>query len=289
MKNVFVILLYFSCLSCFNQEKIVDKSKLLGNDIRLFQETPAWNLAKAVNDEDTAAIKREVEINMVSIDYKDERFGHTLLSMAIRNDKYESTKTLLTLGANPNAADKYMGTTPIIYAAKKDDPKYLKLLLSYNGNPNSAEDAPPIEGNTPRNTVLSSAIGYMDNSSLEKVKLLVAAGADVNSDNKGRTSKPLNDAFMAGKMDVALYLMEHGADYRSLMYTMVDGEEVYILKALRKATFDLNSEEYKQKLKVIAFLKAKGLDYDDEPIPDYILNEIKEKYPYNWKDYLGKY
>ncbi|WP_276090957.1 hypothetical protein [Pedobacter sp. JY14-1] len=40
---------------------------------------------------------------------------------------------------------------------------------------------------------------------------------------------------------------------------------------------------------VITFLKGKGLDYYKEPIPDYILKEIKKKYPKNWEEYAQKY
>lgn len=34
-------------------KKIVDKSELTGGDYRLFQNTPAWELAKAVEDGNT--------------------------------------------------------------------------------------------------------------------------------------------------------------------------------------------------------------------------------------------
>lgn len=47
--------LIFCCLllSCsnINRDKPVDKSELSGRDYRLFQNTPAWELAKAVQDE----------------------------------------------------------------------------------------------------------------------------------------------------------------------------------------------------------------------------------------------
>ena len=56
-----IIHLVFVCLlfSCSNmcREKIVDKSELTGGDYRLFQNTPAWELAKAVEDGNTAQLK----------------------------------------------------------------------------------------------------------------------------------------------------------------------------------------------------------------------------------------
>ena len=51
-----IILLVFSCLlfPCSNnsREKSVDSSELSNIDYRLFQNTPAWELAKAVQEED---------------------------------------------------------------------------------------------------------------------------------------------------------------------------------------------------------------------------------------------
>jgi len=52
MRKVFFLTVIISVLfSCNNRENIVDKSELLGDDYRLFQNTPAWELAKAVEDE----------------------------------------------------------------------------------------------------------------------------------------------------------------------------------------------------------------------------------------------
>lgn len=54
---IFIILIAIACLlfSCsdLSREKIVDKSELTGRDYRLFQNTPAWELAKAVEDENS--------------------------------------------------------------------------------------------------------------------------------------------------------------------------------------------------------------------------------------------
>lgn len=53
-----------SCLllSCsnINRDKTVSKSELSGRDYRLFQNTSAWKLAKAVQDEDVVKIDKIV-------------------------------------------------------------------------------------------------------------------------------------------------------------------------------------------------------------------------------------
>lgn len=292
MRNITILIVSFInifLLSCQNRETIVDKEKLLGFDIRLYQNTEAWELAKAVDDEDTEKIREEVVVKKVNINYKEEKFGKTLLQIAIWKSKYKSTKILLELGANPNLGDSYTGTTPLIEAAKNENPKFLELLLEHKGNPNAAENAPKIEGNNLRYTALVSAIGWNDDYSLEKVKMLVAAGADVNFDNKKRIEKPLNAAITYNKFDVALYLMQHGADYKNYKYTTFDGNEVYILKALRRSIVALDSKVHKEKIQVIAFLKEKGLDYEKEPIDDWALDDIKRQYPDSWKTYIEKY
>ena len=60
-----IILLIFSLMiiSCdkINREHKVNKEELLSSDYRIFQDTPAWELAKAVWDEDIDKIKKEVK------------------------------------------------------------------------------------------------------------------------------------------------------------------------------------------------------------------------------------
>lgn len=289
MKKLIIVCSLFLLTNCYNQETIVDKNTLLGYDYRLFQSTPAWTLAKAVQEQDIVKIKEEVLKNKVPVNYKETRFGSTLLFLAIFNGQYESAQTLLELGANPNLADTYQGTTPIIQAASNEDPKYLALLLKYKGNPNSSENAPEMEGNTTRNTALIKAISFEEESSLKKVRMLIDAGANVNSDNQGRTNLPLSLAIMLGKMQIVLCLLENNADYSRAMFSIDDEHKVYILEALRKCQFDLGSEKHKQKLQVIAFLKSKGLDYNKEPIPDDVLENIKKNHPNDWEKYAREY
>lgn len=54
----------------------------------------------------------------------------------------------------------------------------------------------------------------------------------------------------------------------------------------RKIDLPLDSEEYKFKLKIIDFLKEKGLDYHKEPIPDFMEKEIKRLHPNDWQEYM---
>lgn len=275
-----------------NQNEKIDKSKLLGNDYRLFQSTPVWSLAKAVEDMDTTKIKELISKGSANVNYQESRFGNTLLMMAILNSQYESVKILLRLGADPNLANMYRGTTAMIEAADNENPEYIKLLLKYKGNPSAIETAPVKDGDMVRKTALNSAISFTQGSSLAKVKLLAEAGADINYFNNGNpayTNLPLGEAFMQDKMEIVLYLLEQGADYKRAMYAAADEHEVYILEALRICFFDLNSPEYKKKMDIVSFLRKRGVEYVKQPIPDYILRDIKKKYPNGWQEYIKKY
>lgn len=292
MRILLVLLLCIAFTGCYNRDKKVDKEKLLGKDYRLFQDTPVWDLAKAVEDENVSLINQLATEKKHPIDYQESKFGNTLLMLAIENSDYKSVKALLDLGSSPNIADNYRGNTPMHDAAKNEDPKYLKLLIEHKGDPNVVENKPITEEDQGRKTPLNIAISYGSSNNLEKVKLLVKAGADINFYNDWfayTPHLPISDAITHERFDIAYYLLEQGARYDGIMYKTVQGDSVYILGALRRKIVDINTDEYKQKRKVISFLKTKGLNYEKEPIPDYIERDIKKRYPNNWQEYLEKY
>src|SRR4051812_39557126 len=96
---VFIFLLQFTITGCINRDKSVDKSRLLGYDYRLYQDSPAWELAKAVEDQDVVKIRQEVSRNKSLLNYQEPRFGTGLLQMAVGTEKYRSVETLVQLGA----------------------------------------------------------------------------------------------------------------------------------------------------------------------------------------------
>ncbi len=292
MKTLSILIIFFSLTGCYNRDRIVEKDKLLGKDYRLFQNTPVWDLAKATEDQDVFSIQNLVLEKKYPVNYPEPKFGNTLLMLAIENSDYKSVKALLDVGADPNVADNYRGSTPMHDAAKKKDPKYLKLLLEYKGNPNVIENNLPMENIETRETPLNVAISYPSGNNLEKVKLLVDAGANINFFNEHYTylpHSPLSDAIIHKKFDIATYLLEQGACYDEIMYKTVEGDTIYILGALRRKVVDLNTIEYQQKRKIISFLKNKGLDYEKEPIPNFIERDIKKKHPNSWEEYIKKY
>lgn len=283
-KYIILLLLMLSSMTCIfaNRETLVKKHNLNGYDYRLFQQTPAWNLAKAVEDEDLKKIESILQLKKVPVDYQESRFKLSLLMMAVKTRKYESTKKLLESGANPNLQSNKLTRykTAMFYAASVEDAKYLKLLLKHGGNPNTVI-------NNGKNTPLMEACSHSTYDSLGHIKALVEAGADVNYKTPhGHT--PLSMALVMEQMDVILYLLNKSVDYRVVIYT-VKGKKFYIENKLRFRLFPLSSEQYKKKMKVVEFLKQKGIDYRATPIPENMVEKAKRMYPNSWQEYLKKY
>lgn len=263
--------------SCTNRDTIVDKNKLLGGDYRLFQDTPALGLARAVEDGDTNKIKEEVKKNKSLLSFREPRFGKPLLSTAVLNRKYQSVKTLLELGADPNMQDLEYGESPLTAAVNiglngiVPDPRYLELLLKYGGDPNVKEKGPQKHGG------YTPLIIACRNGNLNYVKILVNAGANINAINEYNIS-PLSEAMNSENPDIIIYLIGKGVNLKRPLYKTMNGENKYITDDLRYWRFDLGSEDYKKKMQIVAFLKKNGMDYRKTKIPEQFLNEYSKKY-----------
>ena len=182
----------------------------------------------------------------------------------------------------------YDGSSPIIEVCsyREYDSKFVKDLVAKGANVNDTTDNAPYAQYSP----LMEAAGC-GNSSI--VEYLIKEGADINyRNNFGAT--PLGESILTEKYDVALILLNSGADFSSPIYNSVDRHgrptvPVKLPEALRDAMIDLWTIKYYRKRKLIKFLKTKGIDYDSVPIPDYIIDMAKEQYPSTWKEYLKKY
>ena len=276
---------------------------MLGDDFRLYKHTPAWSLAKAVEDEDTTEISKQVLQMHISVDYRDPEYKQTLLMLATRTNKIESVKKLLELGANPNAHDdstKYFGESAVLLACRFTRPssKILALLLKYGGNPNSTACGVQENGLGEIVPIRDFALSAAVFSSFEKVKLLVDAGANINYATSTENCA-IENCMIFDRMDIMLYLLQKGADYRR-KFKEIDLDkpdyptfEVDILYKLRKCVYPIGSKEYTDKMKVVNFLKKKGLDYWKSPIPSGmyggIMRDIAPKNKADFDYYIKHY
>ena len=269
MKKYISILLLFTMVSClfYDREKIVDKHRLLGYDYRLFQSTPAWDLAKAVQDEDVSKMRGILCKEPKLINYQEAKYGETLLLMTILNQDYKSFKELLNNGADVNVYDNYDGSSAIITACKWDSGiEYVKKLIEYGANVNDVEVGKRRTGNSVRLTPLIAA---SISGNLEVVKYLVEKGADINYRNE-YFQTALSESVILDNYDVAYYLLKKGANYRlPIMYRFdysipsdkIDpnekGTPIYLDSFLKEPQADPGIFQKVYKRKILSFLKKK--------------------------------
>ncbi|GAA4357454.1 hypothetical protein GCM10023185_22190 [Hymenobacter saemangeumensis] len=267
---------YFMLLLILLANTCLAQRQRLGHDVHLF-DGPALRLAQAVQQESREAIQKLVKARPGLLNYQEPTYGMTLLYCAVRNSKGGSVEELLELGANPNILETYSGESALIRAATNfETSAYVHLLLAHGANPNlTAKDTP---GKTQYHSPLMAAAA----SRLESVQLLLAAGADLNYTSPGGDTAVML-ALMSQRVDIAGFLiLEKHADISKPLMRTFKGRNLMAVDFLRDWTFDLDSENYRKKMLLAAYLKAQGQDYWQAPIPKH----LQKLYP---KGYLEKY
>lgn len=297
-----ILQIIFSCLlltcSNINRDKPVDKQDLTGGDYRLFQNTPAWDLAKAVQDENEKKIKEIVSKDPKLINYQEPKFGNTLLMLTIMNQQIKPFKTLLENKADVNIHNTYEGTSALIEACsfKQYNTKFAEILLQNGANVNDVQT-----DKTEPDKVKTALMKAAKTGKSDLVVLLVKNGADVNYQNEYEQSA-LSESAIIDRYEISYYLLQNGADYKRPIFYRPDysipsekhnpndkGKPMYLVDVLREDFFEFDTDEYKYKMKIVDFLKSKGIDYRATPIPEYIKKKAKEEYPNSWQEYLEKY
>lgn len=295
MKYLIIIILLLC--SCSNN---LDKSKMIGMDYRRFYGTEAEKLAKAVRKGDVKTIREEVLDHHVPVDIREDGYGNTLLMMATFYNNLKSAKCLLELGADPNLCSdttKSNGGNSVLIACKYDEhcPDMLQMLIDYGGDPNSQAKGVTYNNLGKLVPMHDFALWAASGHSIEKVKILLRAGADINKHGAMPYQTAILSAAIHNKMDILLYLLQNGADYtiKFRQYESIRDTTNYteynILDMLRESTYPLGSERHRQKMEVVKFLADRGWDYTKAPIPDYIITRIKKSDPDSWQEYLEKY
>lgn len=284
---IIMCLLLISCTST-NTDNNVDKSNLTGEDYRLFQGTPASELAEFVQDENVKGIEQIVKKDPALVNYQEPKYGNTLLKMTIMNQQWESFKALVDNKADVGIHNTFSGASALIEAcsSKDYDIRYAELLLKSGANVNDVETGKRKAGNSTRLTPLIAAA---KTGNLELVELLAKNGANINYVNEFKQSA-LSIAMLTGKYNIALSLLEKGADYKApIFYREEENKDMYLLDVLREAFVDLDTDDHKYKMEIVSFLENKGVSYKNAPIPDFIKKKAQENYPNDWKNYLEKY
>ena len=297
MKNSFnatdIFLLFivlFVCSTYIDIDKPVKKSKLIESDYRLFQGTPTWPMARAAHFGDLKSVEAILNENPELSNIQDSVYGNTVLMLSIIHRDKKLFKLLLDHRANVNIHNtiKQTGDSPITLACSypKDDCYFIRELIEHGANVNDTTHCYPYASVSP---LLKAA----SEGNIKMVKYLLSQGADINYRNRfGDT--PLGYSLISSNYNTTLVLLGNGADFFNPPFYTVDkkGNKTIPLSIgtlLRIDTVTLNSNNHKKKRKIIEFLRSRGYDYDTVPIPEHILERIKQKYPDSWEDYIQKY
>lgn len=229
-------------------------SKLTCLDIRLWKDTPAWGVAKAVHNGDTVRIKKILATGEVPVDYREPTYGESLLHWAVLCNKSEMVKFLLKQGADINLRDYWSSASSILLACyhSNTDAEIVRILLEYGANPNdvSSENDSVFDGNM---RTLDTPLILAASNSLEKVKLLIEAGADpYYCWEPGRNV--LCEAAVLREYEIVEYLLfDCGIDpSRSFLITIDREDTLHIRDILNRIPQHYReAEEYKSSLKRI--------------------------------------
>jgi len=167
--------------------------------------------------------------------------GETPLMIAARTGKLEAVKLLLDNHADINAAEEFRGQTPIMFAASEDHADVVKFLIDHGAQVNGRSTKYSFGEVSMANggAFVDRAEGGLTplffasrQGALETVRVLVAAGADVNVTETQYGFTPLMTALFNGHYDVAGMLIENGAN--------VNDGSLYLTIEMRNLSFYKN-------------------------------------------------
>lgn len=202
----------------------------LGNNIELWKESEIWDFAKYVSKHQFMKAEQVLTQKSLNIDYREPKYGETLLSWAVLNNDIPAVKFLVNHGADPNKHNTYNGESPILDAAGEfNSAEVLEYLLEHGGNPNDYVKEHEIlsHGRSVKTPLIAASF-----ISLEKTKMLVQAGADANfSVEPGHTA--YLQAALRLKMDILEYLLSNcKIDYCKTYIVTIDTKDTLYLKDL---------------------------------------------------------
>lgn len=267
--NVFVLL--FALIACENRRSTIYSP---GFDFALFRRTPVWELAGAVEADDTARLRAAIVAAPGNIDYQEAKFDNSLLTLAVVDNKSLAAKMLLEFGANPNLRSADNNLTPFLAACQYFDynfkdwrenwRKVLALLIAHGANVNDSQRT--IQHNGPyADTVTNTALDYVVRfGPVDVVRLLLDNGARLDIYPK---NGPKSILFRATyNLDVLRYLLiEKGVPIPDYIVIRNEGtskkKKLSLGQLLVEHSAAANSRQRPKYNEILAFLAKHG-DYD---------------------------
>jgi len=188
------------------------------------------------------------------VNLRDPR-GTTALWMAARRGHREVVEFLIEKGADINASNN-QGVTPLAIAKQQKHTEIVELLQKHGAQDDS--DAAPEESKPAKSLHEAAAEGDS-----QQVKALIAEGVNVNGGD-GRDNPPLCRAVKAGSMDVVKLLVEAGADVNAgnwpPLCVAVDEDNVPIAKYLIEKGANIDIPEGWTALQQAPYANASSLE-----------------------------
>lgn len=289
MHLVLTILSLFFIACGDMRDKSVSPVRIPSGDYRRFQNTPAWELAKATEDGDTLCMRKLLQESPSLLNYQEPHGGMTLLMMTIKNQneptsfwgqhlfkmtskdnsvQRKSFEFLLYHGADVNIASPVTGETALMIACSSEysHMHYIADLVAYGANINYVQ---PRNGNLYKEDNKTALMCAIISRRIDVVEFLVKHGADINYVNS-YLETPLSLAVCRGMYDFALYLLQKGANYRrplcrksDYVWDSKDTTFISLVECMRYDAMPYNEsrfmQSYKDKMAVVKFLKKKGI------------------------------
>lgn len=246
---------------------------LPGFDFKLFSNSPVNKLAKAVEKEDVKKINELLKDKSINVDYKEPKFGHTLLMLAVANNKTQSVEALLRNNANPNLTSKGNEDNSVTIAAENYsdvcDTAMLNLLINYGGNINFIQHINRVENNGMTSIVNRTTLMIaVRNDCYLIAKYLIDKGAKINEYTYYEGYGAITDAIIQNNLKIAKYLI---IDKQAIIppyifkrqanisYKGEPEEYLTVTDLLNEQPYEKGTENYKLREEIISYLKSRNL------------------------------
>lgn len=247
----FVILFFIGCNDAY----------MPGYDFKLFQDTPAQEVAEAVEADDYDEVLEALSNAPAALDYRESKYGRSVIFLAVINGKEEATRALLDSGADISIRSSSDSSDVLMSLCKGNvencDTRMLTLLPSKSPDMFSYR----LVNEQDRASLLCTAISSQ--ICLEFIQALIQGGADVNYTPDHRASDtPVSIAILNERLDVARFLlMEAHADvpeYCTMRPSKDDHIPITVSQMLTEQDYSQNAEKEKLKEEILGYLQSVG-------------------------------
>lgn len=266
---VFLLPLYLCMESCGQKDS---------RYVAFFKETPAYELAKAVEEADLQKIEELVKGDSTLLEVTEPEYGSNILVICIDLEQFQSFKKLLELGADPNFINPYDKHSVLIDAIVPfgsscewiEDNRYAELLLEYGADPNYAIES-EFTNEKGRYVEAESPIMRAAALNLDVVKTLIRSGADPNKKLGENLRTPFGEALRATKVEIVYYFIDtlkvdiHQPLFIRTKDSLFIQDYIVTKKTLKKIRAgEINGKDIKitkERWDLIKYLESKGVDF----------------------------